>query len=399
MMREMKEFLRRGMASLLIATMLMPGMSFAEEQPEETGQEDAPAVTETAGEDTEPVVGATPSETGENETASADAATLPDGVAETAADVARQLREGIVDVTGNGTGDEADAMAQLMHMTGSLPDLAGLPEILSDSLLGEKYLDQFSYTGIQQGETYYKSEKISYHLTTVHEDKLVYYVADILLRDILCYRTQFSGDAYRSKSEKVTQIAARNNAIIAVNGDYFRAREDGMVIRNGVAYRTKAIRKRDLCALFYDGTMETYDYNEIGAESLLEQGCYQCWDFGPSLLNADGSVKTKSSEFSTNVFTKNPRTAIGYIEPGHYVFVVVDGRGMNKSYGLDLADLSSLMASLGCKVAYNLDGGGTSCMTSAVYGDINKTSDENRSCSDIVMIVEDYSAFEETENG
>ena len=103
--------------------------------------------------------------------------------------------------------------------------------------------------------------------------------------------------------------------------------------------------------------------------------------------------------FTHSVAPKNPRTAIGYIEPGHYVFVVVDGRGMNKSYGLDLADLSSLMASLGCKVAYNLDGGGTSCMTSAVYGDINKTSDENRSCSDIVMIVEDYSAFEETENG
>ena len=76
----------------------------------------------------------------------------------------------------------------------------------------------------------------------------------------------------------------------------------------------------------------------------------------------------------------NPRTAIGYYEPGHYCFVVVDGRG--ESVGVTLSSLSRLMEDLGCKAAYNLDGGDSAQLwwngeivsaasnTSRVIGDI-----------------------------
>ena len=57
----------------------------------------------------------------------------------------------------------------------------------------------------------------------------------------------------------------------------------------------------------------------------------------------------------------NPRTAIGYVEEGHYIFVVSDGR-TNNNTGLTLYQLANTLCELGCEIAYNLDGGGSSTM-------------------------------------
>jgi len=45
----------------------------------------------------------------------------------------------------------------------------------------------------------------------------------------------------------------------------------------------------------------------------------------------------------------------------HYVFVVADGR-TDASDGLTIPELAEVMACLGAQTAYNLDGGGSSCM-------------------------------------
>ena len=85
----------------------------------------------------------------------------------------------------------------------------------------------------------------------------------------------------------------------------------------------------------------------------------------------------------------NPRTAIGVLSPLHYIFVVSDGR-TDESVGLSLLELAQLMQDLGCTLAYNLDGGGSSTMwfngevlnRPTTFGD--KISE--RSVSDIVYI-------------
>ena len=57
----------------------------------------------------------------------------------------------------------------------------------------------------------------------------------------------------------------------------------------------------------------------------------------------------------------NPRTAIGMVEPLHYILLVSDGR-TTESAGLTLFELAEVMQGLGCETAYNLDGGGSSTM-------------------------------------
>ena len=85
----------------------------------------------------------------------------------------------------------------------------------------------------------------------------------------------------------------------------------------------------------------------------------------------------------------NPRTAIGIVDPLHYVFVVSDGR-TKASEGLSLRELAQIMQELGVKTAYNLDGGGSSTMVFQGRVVNNPTTNgkrvSERSVSDIVCI-------------
>ena len=78
----------------------------------------------------------------------------------------------------------------------------------------------------------------------------------------------------------------------------------------------------------------------------------------------------------------NPRTVIGYYEPGHYCFLVVNGRGDER--GLEMMELAQLCADMGMTAAYNMDGGQTSGMyfNGKTYGPCG------RDTADIVYIVE-----------
>lgn len=70
----------------------------------------------------------------------------------------------------------------------------------------------------------------------------------------------------------------------------------------------------------------------------------------------------------------HPRTAIGYSEDKQIVtFGVVDGRGV--SVGVTTKQLAQLMVSAGCYTAFNMDGGGSTCMYIKEFGPVNEFSD------------------------
>ena len=94
------------------------------------------------------------------------------------------------------------------------------------------------------------------------------------------------------------------------------------------------------------------------------------------------------SEFNSTLNKANPRTAVGYFEPGHYCFLVVDGRQANYSEGMTLTQLSQFFYEKGCTVAFNLDGGRSSEMV-FLGKTINRPYDGGRATTDILMIVEE----------
>ena len=232
----------------------------------------------------------------------------------------------------------------------------------------------------------YKSEHVNVTVNKVQEEGITYYVADIYITDLEYFISPFSDGEYDKGSRKfVYKMAQELNAVIAINGDYY-TNNDGPVLRDGVLYRNEV--KMDILVMFNDGTMKTYTKDEYDEDTIeaMEDDVWQIWTFGPMLLQ-DGEPM---SEFNLpkKIGGVNPRTAVGYFEPGHYAFIVVDGRQPGYSDpGYTMEELSQLMYDLGCKVAFNLDGGGTSQMS--FMGEWTNQSSVHRKTRDALCIVDD----------
>jgi exopolysaccharide biosynthesis protein len=120
---------------------------------------------------------------------------------------------------------------------------------------------------------------------------------------------------------------------------------------------------------------------------------WQTLSFGPGLVNGGTVIAgIDKVEIDTNVGNHSiqgnqPRTAIGMVSAGHFKLVVVDGRSTGYSRGMTMTELATLMKNLGCTVAYNLDGGGSSAMY--FNGDIvnrPQGNDNERGTSDILYV-------------
>jgi exopolysaccharide biosynthesis protein len=247
-----------------------------------------------------------------------------------------------------------------------------------------KFADKFTDGAVEQNENSYKSANISVSINRVQENEITYFFADIYVAELKYFKTAFPGNSEKMGGREGTDKIAKDvNAVIAINGDHC-VDNPGPVVRNGNAYRLNE-KAQDALVMSYDGSMQAYSASELDLEKIKAEGAYQVWTFGPMLLK-DGQPMT---EFDSpqNINGKNPRTAIGYYEPGHYCFVVVDGRQAGYSKGMEMAQLSQLMYDLGCKVAFNLDGGQSSEM--AFMGNIiNQPYNGGRSTTDILYVAE-----------
>lgn len=266
------------------------------------------------------------------------------------------------------------------------------PARVYSGMWGEKFADKFTDGEVIRTEDSYKSENVSVTITRYQEPGLVYYVADIYISDLKYLGTAFAGGEgtgdYYSGNAMIDTIANRVDAVVALGGDHYYGRREGMVVRNGVLYRDT--RNQDVCVLYTDGRMETIMDSDLDIEEVIASSPWQVWGFGPGLLDADGHAKSFADGQlnALSVNPKNPRNAIGYYEPGHYCFMKVEGNRQHYfigSYGMSLSEMAVKFEELGCKCAYNLDGGKSAAMTwlGEVYG-----TNYDRQISDIIYITD-----------
>lgn len=214
------------------------------------------------------------------------------------------------------------------------------------------------------------------------------YVADITVSYASALKTALANNTYgRNITDTTSDIADENNAVLAINGDYYGARQSGYVIRNSKLYRNTS-GDRDALVIQKNGEFKFVSESETSAEQLLQDGALQVFSFGPVLLN-NSEISVGENEEVGMAMASNPRTAVGYLGNNHYVFVVSDGR-TSESAGLSLYELASFMKEIGVVDAYNLDGGGSSTMV--FKGEIinnpttNGHSNQERAVSDIIYI-------------
>ncbi len=170
-------------------------------------------------------------------------------------------------------------------------------------------------------------------------------------------------------------LAQINKLVIGINSDFYFYRDyndqvlgniirDGKVLSNLDRKRGDSFPNLDTMALHNDGRMTVYSQNELTADDILAQGdVHDALSFGPWLIK-DGELRDYRGK---NYEKIAPRTAMGMVAPGHYILLVVeaglDGRKTGDGVtakGFTIPQVAAVLYAYGCEQGFNLDGGNTS---------------------------------------
>ncbi|MEX2532337.1 MAG: phosphodiester glycosidase family protein, partial [Nitriliruptoraceae bacterium] len=110
---------------------------------------------------------------------------------------------------------------------------------------------------------------------------------------------------------------------------------------------------------------------------------------GPHLIG-NGQIRSltawRQEGFSeTHLTGRQPRTAIAQAADGTVLLVTIDGRQSGWSDGVNMRELAQILVNLGARDAINLDGGGSSVMTSNATI-INRPSEARRSVANGLFV-------------
>ena len=220
-------------------------------------------------------------------------------------------------------------------------------------------------------EAGYKDDSIEVSTEEVEEDGVIWHVCRVKIASPTQLRTGiYNPEKPKSnRTDRLSTMAKRYNAVIAINGDYY-SKDPGKTtfeVRQATVIRANTNRYKDVMIIDEQG-----DLHFIAANPELSSKKYAAWfqdqisaftaehkiinafTFGPILVQ-DGEVQTKNFDYGYNPNGKEPRSAIGQTGPLSYVLVVAEGRG--ESSGTSQQQLAEFMAKIGCQQAFNLDGG------------------------------------------
>lgn len=177
---------------------------------------------------------------------------------------------------------------------------------------------------------------------------------------------------YQTTLQTPTTIAAREHFEVAINGDFFTARnttdaegaKSGFVAEKWAKVIGPAVTDGYLwapapeprAALLLDAqkrpSIRVIKDVPVGISQVIA---------GSNVLLRDGQAISQDASSFTR--SRHPRTAVGIADDGKtLVLVVVDGRHTGVATGMSLPELAELMHQIGCREALNLDGGGSSEM-------------------------------------
>ena len=254
---------------------------------------------------------------------------------------------------------------------------------------------EYVYTNPAEGLWIYISRDLSIDLRryTDVENKQVWFEADIHCSPeapLTAFLPQ-TPIVKRAKMVNPEAFARECRAVLAFSDDQFGDRinggsRPGIIIRNGeiIAEKTVAHGKGkfpnlEVLAVFADGRMKTFASDAHTAQEYLDMGVVSTYAFGPILIS-DGQLSEYMLRKEYYSY-REPRCAIGMIEPYHYVLIVVNGRNQDAK-GQYMNWVADRMLEMGVTEALNLDGGGTTALM-FMGTRINRTGSDIRQVSGI----------------
>lgn len=212
------------------------------------------------------------------------------------------------------------------------------------------------------------------HKNVKHE----YWVIRIKIKDASQFRTAMSKDTFTGGGQaKGEDIAKSKNAVVAMNGDFFKYEKDvGYVIRQGEFIRDATDNKRsrifDMLIVDSEGdfyTIPSATTKEIEAfvtETLEPQGrtVLDAFNLGPVLVvNGEAQDIASSEAAKQGMYQwKYPQQRIALIQTGPLEYAIVEVYGKTDgTAGMTLMEFADLIVEKvpDAIIAYNFDGGGS----------------------------------------
>jgi exopolysaccharide biosynthesis protein len=208
--------------------------------------------------------------------------------------------------------------------------------------------------------TGYADASLQVHIETVRAYETTIQVIHIQIADPSQIRTAMSAQYGHTSTNAGATIARRNNAVLAVNGDYFNFHNRGYLVRQGKLYRNRPDGSFDTLIIDDHGDFHIIP-KATGEELAAFQGVMvNTFNFGPGLV-IDGKMTEQFEENDSTVPNKRTqRICIGQTGPLSYICFAAEGPENKGSQGLLLTEIAKMAYDYGCVNAYNLDGGSSS---------------------------------------
>ena len=240
-------------------------------------------------------------------------------------------------------------------------------------------------------ENSYEDASLSIKMEVRDIDAVRYDIAWIKVASPTQLRTAIAGEPNQVVAEKPGRMARRVNAVLAINGDFYTQRQDGLIYRQGQAFRYILNPEKDVLVIDELGDLHVFLGNENQTSELLSflqsgRTIINAFTFGPAIVK-DGVALPMPATYQTRFDSaiRAPRTVIAQIGPLEYVFVEAEGR-VKHSKGVTTDQMGEFMVTLGVQTAYCLDGGNSSIMLfNGRYFDANYAESE-REQSDIIYV-------------
>lgn len=241
-------------------------------------------------------------------------------------------------------------------------------------------------------ENGYEDSSIKISLETLEKDKVVWRIARVNIAHASQLRTGVAGSVRSPRYGLISEMSARQNAILAINGNYLtdEPQKKTFEYRMGERIRAKSNRTKDL--LIIDELGDFHLYTQFNSEKVIKdmkskgRQIINAFTFGPALVK-DGELLALDKNYGYHPHGDEPRMAIGQLGPLSYVMVLAEGR-MGASEGVTHKELADFMYELGCEQAFNLDGGNSTVMIfNGQYYQTGRSSSNERPQSDYIYFV------------
>lgn len=268
--------------------------------------------------------------------------------------------------------EETDPANFTTVTTGDLTQGA-FPELNAEGFLDE---GEYVYKNAEEGVWRYVSPTLKVEIIRYQsvkpDPKMIWYEAEVWTQGDERFQlfTNVEGK-HMSSNAWPHVIAQKHGTVFAINTDFAQNRypnkkKVGVIIRNEKVFTEKTVTadykyfpNLDVLAMWPDGNMKTFVSDAYSAQEYLDMGVTDTLAFGPILIS-EGVVNEEEIQRNYSG-SKAPRTAIGMIEPGHYVALMLEGRH-KESNGSYVITAARILANRGCLEALNLDGGETGFM-------------------------------------